>query len=747
MSSNSYYKSKLNDTIVYDETKTMNDEDKGNEFNTWTCELKQVVVEFSLGKEQYKETKGPSSDTIMYFPIYLWFGPKFIAQIGIFEVIIHGNGGEIPRGLFLEDGEIDADKLGDPILYDHFVTKEYLEKYSVKEFEKKERADQLENERKKSDLIRAKDKKEEKDRDQQRDDSSSKKKKKSETIVIEEEAAYKEIQDQFKAMSKEQQSSVPWVAQMEKNPFYEIVRNNGAGDCFFIAVQQAFDSIDTHYDITKMRVIVSENVTRDHFNTFNEVYMAFGKEIQEIDQAIHKLNIQKKTLKKNQADDTRMLTEMKEGKIDETYTEDNIRKMLKKYEDELQKVRSEISKLTNEKEKQIPKENNSLSNQFQFMKGVETFEDFKKIILTNQYWANEMAIDILENKLNVSFIILSRDYWEQSNGSSNAVVLVRGRKPEDYRPKHYVILSLGGEHYELVSYRSKSIFTYQEIPWGIRSKVMDKINESGKDKNNFSGIREFLFEMDELDSSSNKKGGRRDVDADISDDNNNTLKTNQFEIKNDLYDPDIVFVFYSHSADKFPGKGMHEKLPKLLEPHYIKQYRPLYRKYPEFRRMLSNYYVAPFELDHHNWNTVEHYYQASKFKKENPDFYRKFTLDADDANRDPITGKEKIKGLSKNPAIAKLAGSESGKVGSGKNKKKKIIRPSEIHMDEDFFKNGNSKKELRRAMAAKFEQNPTLMEMLQMTYPAKLYHYVKGEEPILMTELMELRQIGMKKKM
>ena len=70
-------------------------------------------------------------------------------------------------------------------------------------------------------------------------------------------------------------------------------------------------------------------------------------------------------------------------------------------------------------------------------------------------------------------------------------------------------------------------------------------------------------------------------------------------------------------------------------------------------------------IDNKNRASVEHYYHAQKFKKNNPDFYNQFSLDS---------GSE----LSKNPSMAKGAG---GKTGKYKNKQ---VRPKSVKADEDF---------------------------------------------------------------
>ena len=136
--------------------------------------------------------------------------------------------------------------------------------------------------------------------------------------------------------------------------------------------------------------------------------------------------------------------------------------------------------------------------------------------------------------------------------------------------------------------------------------------------------------------------------------------------------------------------------------------------------MLSNFYESEFTLDDKRWLSVEHYYQGAKFKKENPEFYEKFSLDSDSE-------------ISKDPNLAKSAGGKSGK------SKGKLIRPSNIQMDKDFFKNGRSSNEMKLAQMEKYKQNEELKRILLLTKDAKLTHFSRGSPPIVFTETMEIR--------
>ena len=142
--------------------------------------------------------------------------------------------------------------------------------------------------------------------------------------------------------------------------------------------------------------------------------------------------------------------------------------------------------------------------------------------------------------------------------------------------------------------------------------------------------------------------------------------------------------------------------------------------HPNWRRSLTNMAESPFVLDRRTWFSVEHYYQGSKFKKHNHDFYLQFSMDSKSE-------------ISKNPELARAAGSDSG-IFHGK-----LYRPKAVTIDRDFFSGGRGAEALSSAMEAKFRQHTDLRNVLLGTLNARIYHFQRGERPILFKPLLQIR--------
>jgi predicted NAD-dependent protein-ADP-ribosyltransferase YbiA (DUF1768 family) len=185
-----------------------------------------------------------------------------------------------------------------------------------------------------------------------------------------------------------------------------------------------------------------------------------------------------------------------------------------------------------------------------------------------------------------------------------------------------------------------------------------------------------------------------------------------------LYDEEIEFIITTKTTDALPGKAKGEKIPTDQESKFEKL-----SKIKNWRYYLSNYGIGEFVLDGKTWKTVEHYYQASKFKKNNPQFYNVFSLDS----REPVEGHPELI-ISENASLAKYAGTTG--MYNDKEKGSIRIRPEEIEIDDDFFLPENVKEkdkykfreqyELFIAQQTKFTTNEKMKKILKATKNAKL---------------------------
>jgi len=331
----------------------------------------------------------------------------------------------------------------------------------------------------------------------------------------------------------------------------------------------------------------------------------------------------------------------------------------------------------------------------------------------------------------VKLIILSEEYY---NSDDKDHVLQCGQLNDDvvddFTPSHYVIANHQGNHYQLITYKEYGAFTFKELPYDIKMLIVDKcmerlagpyyiipdfraLNEKIKffvEENEQHVKQEPMPKPKEQAKQAQAQAQQKQAQAQAKQEQQPPV-----ELLSDLYNNSTVFQFYLGSMDKpLPGSGAGES----MGPEGLKEYDDL-KKITSWRKMLSNSWPAVFILDGHKWLSVEHYYQGSKFKRQNKDYYLLFSLDSNSE-------------LSQNQAMAEGAG------GNGKYQGK-VIRPKEIKVDDDFF-SGRDKKEMEDAMFAKFSQNEDLKKILLATKRAKLTHFVRGNPPVVFNELMRVRQ-------
>jgi predicted NAD-dependent protein-ADP-ribosyltransferase YbiA (DUF1768 family) len=478
-----------------------------------------------------------------------------------------------------------------------------------------------------------------------------------------------------------QLSNHNWIQKFMESTEYSIVNNEGSGDCFFCVIRDAFSQIGHETTVAKLRALVAKEITQDIYNNYLDRYLGLVTEIADAD--------------KEMADIKKSLTIYK-SRVEKTPDKGEKQKILTSSEELTKKFKdlAGSKKITQDYLEDV-----------KFMKNVHSLESFKEEIMKSTYWADELAISIIEHELNIKVIVLSEYSYRQ--GDNNAVMNCLSTPTTSdimtkIRPKYYIITTHSGNHYQSVAYKGKKVFTFGELPYHIKTLIANKCMERN------AGTFHMIPEFQQFIKNYNKHAdihGENDSDDDADDD----------VVKSDLYENKDVFLFHVKSANYKPGLVKGEKIDKS----HAAEYRQL-NKVADWRRMLDDQYESPFKLDSLEWKTIEHYYQASKFFKKNLEFYKQFSL----------TMKTDI---SEDVEMARGAGSASGKF-KGVQK-----RPTKISIDPDFY--GDREKEIRRtALMAKFSKNEELRRVLLNTKKAQLKHYVKGEKPVLDVPLMEVRK-------
>ena len=667
--------SKLDNSVNYVELKRVDPDDLSKETSLYQVEIKGINVIIAIGSD--KNTFADKN--ITYFPIYLVKHNNKVIQIGVYEILSIKTLDYVD-----ENGDLDLEKFNDPLFYT-FATEEMINKLRMVPEEE---------------IEASKDKKKELTKDANKKAVKEREKKEEAVIIIEDilipnirrdiftprlgakipEMLEKETSKQATDIREKyhEASGDTWLQKYMKNKHYSITNNEGDGDCLFATIRDAFHSIGQDTTVDKLRKRIADDAKQENYNMYKMGYDMYSKEIKDTKAAF--------------IEGKRDYDEMK-AKL--TSTIDRQQQLI--IRDAAMKKKSDLDRL--KREYDYAKEN---MDDFKFMKDINNLAELKKIMKTCAFWADAWAINTLERILNIKIIILSSKLYNkgdlnnvlQCGGEVDPIIESRG----EFNPEFYIIVEHTGSHYMLVGYKNKMIFTFNELPYDIKRMIADKCMEKN------SGIFSFIPEFEAFRGDITGIRSEKPVFDELS----------ESKIMN-LYDDNIVFQFYSKSVDARPGKGSGEKMPSDA----VSEFADL-NSIPDWRRKLSNFWISPFVLDNHKWNSVEHYYQGSKFKKKNPEFYLQFSLDS---------GSED---LSKDPAMAKGAGGKTGKyMGT-------LIRPKNVEIDPDFFLKRSSQ-EMSHAQQAKFTQNEDLRRLLLATKNAKLQHYRRGQEPELFDTLMIIR--------
>ena len=720
--------SNINENISYTEIKTIDENDKGRDVTMFQINIFTIPVIIALGEIKYKYV----DQNILFVPVYLVVDETSkIYQIGLYEF----DSKEL-ENLKDEDGDLDISEMEGPLLYS-FVDKPYIQKCMKNEtlIPDYDSGDDEEEEEEELEDLPDEDTNEEDEKDEKDEKEEQKEGKNPPPVLVE--LNIEEDDDDFlqkgeeekdekrekKKYKKPDKSESQWIQQFMTNNNYGILDNPGHGDCFFYTIRDAFRYINVDASVEKIRNLLSDKVEKSDFDNYKERYDMLNNEIKTLKRQIPQDKKRKKQMAK---DYNKLAKEAKKEKDVPTKKQKikNAKKLKVKHTDLGEELKHK------EKELELAKENFA---DIAWFKNIETIDQLKEKIKTCDFWADNWAIGVLELAINVKFIILSSSEYKKGNYSR---VLSCGdfvpNVIEDkgyFKPKYYIIVEHTGNHYKLITYKDKQIYRFHEIPYGMKAKIIETCMKS-RGKSIYNYIPKFaklIGETIEIPLGENKEEKNEikiETEIDESKDNIDEVEENPEMTPTpspddqNLFDDNTVFYFHSKSADKKPGKGKGKAIEEKIRDEDVDKYKEL-ASIKDWRRILSNFYTKPkendvvqplFELDGLKWASVEHYYHANKFRKNNPDYYRLFSIDSGSTIMD-------------DPRKALGAGGKTGKVA---NKK---FRPRDVVMDPDFFDNKNNERIMEKAQNAKYRQDELCRRTLLATRDAKLVHYIKSRKP------------------
>ena len=616
--------------MQYEESNQLDKKDKDHSSALYIVELleyNEYVIALGAPRMEHAD-KG-----VVYYPIYLMSAKNRIkAKIGVFEV-------ETAKTISLvdDDGDIDLNKLGDPLLF-AFVTKEYLDKYGniqkppkTEEIEVVKGKDESENDDddddKDKDGQEKEEEKEEEDGQEKEEDSDDEddivqllkkgnEKKKTvpgttssttltyETVFVKEDPLptttswptesnedAKKLKDIYK---KNKSSTSNWVENFMKNKEYKIHPVESNGDCFFATVRDAFAQIGYKTTVAKLRKFLSQEVTVELYENYKQIYDGIAAEKKHTEQEIQRLEKVNKELK-IQSDKTNNSKQQQEILNEAVRTKQQyaIQKMQKGGADDL-------------------------LAEFGFMQQIHNVDELKEYIQTADYWVTTWGISQLELLLSVKFIILEK--------TEDVDSVIRCTQAQDgteayvgYDPKYYIIVNYTTIHYELISYKDKKIFTFGEVPYDMKVKVIKSCIENNENiyYAKIPAFRQFRSELGIPEKSESEK----DEDA----------KKDAENVTTHLFDPELVLSFHANSAfNQGPGANNSDHI--LPEPR--RNEFAVLRSFVNWRKKLDDQWADdPFTIpgDGTRWNSVAIYMLAVPFKESHPAVYADFSDDSKSA--------------------------------------------------------------------------------------------------------------------
>jgi predicted NAD-dependent protein-ADP-ribosyltransferase YbiA (DUF1768 family) len=604
-----------------------------------------------------------------------------VSKIGIYET----NNSDY-NSLLDHNGDIDLNKLSDPIMFPYSKSLIMNNYDLIDDFETMSNAP---SEVDTNTSMDTDNEEEEEDEEEESEATNSETSAKSSinynlmTLI----SQSKEESD-YEIANYEEDPKDTWVNKYLRSNKYEIVDNEGAGDCFFAVLRDALKTVKIETSVKSIREKLANEVDQNIFQTYKELFDLYYNNMKTTQEQLKTHKNKHNTLKK-------MITGTSDGP-------DKIKL--------IQDAKDNFNTFTaiNTKGKELE----DLAREFQFMKDVNSVEDLKKVIkeVGGAYWADNWALSSLERIYNVKFIILSQTHFVEGEKEHVLQCISPDTKLEErglFEPSYYIMADyFQNNHYKLITYDKnlkRGALTFSELPYKIKELILERCME--KNAGLYVLIPDFKTFANKhgVETTSISKKSAYDTLVD-------TKKP-----KSQDYDDSIVIQIYNKSKHAKVGEGSGESIkPELKISKNVLELNNK-KKYPEWRKKLDNdFLVTNLKIDGINWTSVKHYMLASRFNGIT-DIISKF-------KKDGVYG-------SNIEEAQKFYESQLAK---------KSIKSTLIN-DEEFKKMEHTL--LEKALYAKFTQNDELRELLLLTGNALITLFKPSKGAIPFVELMKVRKL------
>jgi len=671
--------SNIDSKVEYAITNSIDKSDLNHEAFVYNAKIYNKHIKFVLGTPRFDFL----SNNIMFFNIYLANNGSIVSKIGIYET----NNTDY-TSLLDSNGDVDLNKMSEPIIFS-FAKPLIMNNYElIDKFETMSNASDFNSSDNDSTTDGTSDIDTDTSIDENETDEEKPQKLMSSSYDLMEVNSQTKEESDYEITKYQEDPSQKWINNYLKSNKYEIVDNEGGGDCFFAVLRDALRTVKIDTTVKSIREKLANEVDEEILATYKEFFGLFYNSMKTTETQLKEHKKKHYTLKK-------MISATSDGPDKMKMISD---------------VKSNFDKMSSISDQN--KELEELTREFQFMKDVETIDDLKKVIMEvgGKYWADNWALVTLERLYKVKFIVLSQDNF--LNGEKELVLQCSEADKKlqaqgIFEPSYYIMTDyIKGVHYKLITYDKnikRGALTFNELPYRIKELVLEKCMEKGAGLYVLIPDFKAFANINGVQTSTISKTSVYDSLV--------TTKTP----KSQDYSDSIIIQIYSKSKHEKVGEGSGEFIkPELKTSKNVLELNNK-KKYPEWRKKIDNDYLVPnLVIDGNNWASVKHYILGSRFK-ELVDLYSKFMKNGE-------------VGTNSEDAL-KLYNS---------NIVKKSVK-TVILNDEEFKKLESSL--LEKALYSKFTQNDELREILLLTGDAliNVFKQSKGATPAL--ELMRVRKL------